>query len=124
MDRKSELEKEYNDTVKESSDIEEQIKEIKDEAVEINATLRKYDTAEADARTRIDILSREYEKCKTEEELKAKECESKTLSMASFNQRKNFINENIIRTEREKEKIVKELEGDDSNERQRPIGKK
>ncbi|MEE0959599.1 MAG: chromosome segregation protein SMC [Lachnospiraceae bacterium] len=110
-DRKSELEKEYNDTVKESSDIEEQIKEIKDEAVEINATLRKYDTAEADARTRIDILSREYEKCKTEEELKAKECESKTLSMASFNQRKNFINENIIRTEREKEKIVKELEG-------------
>ena len=110
-DRKSELEKEYNDTVKESSDIEEQIKEIKDEAVEINAALRKYDTAEADARTRIDILSREYEKCKTEEELKAKECESKTLSMASFNQRKNFINENIIRTEREKEKIVKELEG-------------
>lgn len=109
-DKQLDIEKDYADLIKESNDLEEQINHIKQEYDEINNTLRSYDTKEADARTRIDILSKELERCKIDEEIKAKECESRNLSMASFNQRRSFVNENIIRTKKDIQAFNSELE--------------
>lgn len=114
-DKQLDIEKDYADLIKESNDLEEQINHIKQEYDEINNTLRSYDTKEADARTRIDILSKELERCKIDEEIKAKECESRNLSMASFNQRRSFVNENIIRTKKDIQAFNNELEDINNN---------
>lgn len=114
-DKQLDIEKDYADLIKESNDLENQINHIKQEYDEINNTLRSYDTKEADARTRIDILSKELERCKIDEEIKAKECESRNLSMASFNQRRSFVNENIIRTKKDIQAFNNELEDINNN---------
>lgn len=109
-DKQLAIQKDYSLFINESNELETQINNIKAEYKEINDTLRQYDTKEADARTRIDILSKELEHCKTDEEIKARECESKNLSMASFNQRRSFVNENISRTKKDIQSYNDELE--------------